>query len=118
MILRRTKLSDFVMKINRYFDGSSDYPLLVVVPADEYRGLLAAFPNITKIKVSDYCIGADKEPDIERLYEDVKQKTGKYLVLGLGDFLASKSNIAKKTILSYKDLILQQNCRVAILLSS
>lgn len=111
-------MNDIATKINKYFKGSSRYPLLVVVSSDDYKGVLTDFPNTAKIKVSDYCIGSDKEPDIDKLYDDVIQKTGKFLLIGLGDYLASKPSIARKTIFSYKDLVLQESCRIAIILSA
>lgn len=110
-------MSDWVTKIEKYFSGTSQYPLLVVLSSDEYKEVLTAFSNTPKIKVSDYCVGADKEPDTLQLEYDVRRKTGKHLLIGLGDYLASKSNIAKKTLLPYKDLVLQSDGRVAILLS-
>jgi len=91
---------------------------MVVVPSDEYKEILSSFSNMSRIKVSDYCISVDKEPDTDKLQENVKKRSGKYLLVGLGDYLASKSDVAKKTLLSYKDLVLQSNGRVAILLSS
>jgi len=111
-------MNDIVAKIERYFDGSAQYPLMVVVSPEEYHEILTAFSATPKIKVSDYCVGADKEPDISKLLDDVKQKTGKLLLVGLGDYLASRCDIAKSTLSQYKDLVLQSNCRVVMLLSA
>ncbi len=111
-------MSDTITKIEKYFSGTSQYPLLVVVSSDEFKEALAAFSNTPKIKVSDYCVGADKEPDTGKLLDDAKCKTGKHLLIGLGDYLASKIDIAKKTLLPYKDLVLQNSGRIAILLSA
>lgn len=108
---------DTVARIERYFKGTSQYPLLIVVPSEEYKEVLTAFSGTPKIKVSDYCVGADKEPDTGKLQEDVKRESAKFLLIGLGDYLASKSDLAKKTLLPYKDLVLQNNSRAAILLS-
>lgn len=85
---------------------------------DEYREALTTFYNISKIQVSAYCVGPDKEPDTTVLFNDVKHKTGRYLLVGLGDYLISKNDIAKKTLLSYANLVLQDNGRIAILLSA
>ena len=111
-------MSDTVSKIKKYFSGSSQYPLLFVVHSEEYREVLTAFSSTPKIRVSDYCVGADKEPDTERLLEDVRKQRGNSLLVGLGDYLASKNEVAKKTLLPYKDLILQSSGRVAVLLSA
>jgi hypothetical protein len=110
-------LSDWVTEIEKYFSGTSQYPLMVVLSSEEYKEVLAAFSNTPKIKVSDYCIAADKEPDTLQLEYDVRRKTGRYLLVGLGDYLACKNNIVKKTLSHYKDLALQSDGRVAILLS-
>lgn len=85
---------------------------------DEYREILTTFYNISKIQVSAYCVGPDKEPDTTVLFNDVKRKTGRHLLVGLGDYLISKNDIAKKTLLSYANLVLQNNGRIAILLSA
>ena len=111
-------VSDTVARMERYCNGTSQYPLMIVVPSDGYKEDLTAFSGMPKIRVSDYCVGADKEPDTGKLQEDVKRKAAKFLLIGLGDYLASKSDLAKKTLLPYKDLVLQNNGRVAILLSS
>ena len=89
-----------------------------MVSVDEYLDVLSAYSNMPKIKVSDYCVGADKEPDIEKLEEDVKTFKGNCLLLGLGDYLASKGTDAKKILTPYKALVLQPQSHVAILLSA
>ena len=111
-------MSEMIAKIEKYFSGTSQYPLLIVVPSEEYKDILAAFPSMPKIKVSDYCVDADKEPDTGKLLEDVRKLTGKNLLVGLGDYLASKNESAKKTLLPYKDLALPGGGRVAVLLSA
>ena len=67
-------MSDTVARIERYFNGTSQYPLMIVVPSEEYKEVLTAFSGMPKIRVSDYCVGADKEPDTGKLQEDVKYK--------------------------------------------
>lgn len=111
-------MSDTIVKIGKYFSGTSQYPLLVVVSADEYRDALSIYSSMPKIKVSDYCVGADKEPDIGKLEEDVKTFRGNCLLLGFGDYLASKGADAKKLLTPYKALVLQPQSHVAILLSA
>jgi len=88
------------------------------VSPDEYVEVLTAFSSTLKIKVSDYCVDADKEPDTMTLQDDVKNKSGKFLLIGLGDYLASKIEVARQTLLPYKDLELQNNGHVTILLSA
>jgi hypothetical protein len=111
-------VSDTIEKIVKYFNGTSQYPLLVVVSSEEYKDILGAFSSTPKIRVSDYCVGADKEPDISKLQNDVATKRGNHLLIGLGDYLAaSKNNAAKRILSPYKDSVLQPNSHVAILLS-
>ena len=110
-------MSETVSKIKKYIDGTSSYPLMVVVPADEYEGILEAFSVTPKIKVSAYCVGADKEPDTSRMQKEVEDATGANLVLGLGDYLASKNDEAKKILTAYKNMVLKNNARIVLLLS-
>jgi len=91
---------------------------MIVLSSDEYRGILDAFSSTPRIKISDYCVGYDKDPDTDKLQTDVASIIGKHLLIGLGDYLASKNDLAKKTLMSYKDLILQNNARIVILLSA
>lgn len=104
--------------IKDYFRGTSQYPLLVVVSADDYRNVLEAYFSTPKIKVSDYCIGADKEPDIKKLEGDIKAYKGDGLLLGLGDYLACIGHGAKTILAPYRALVLQPHSHVAILLSA
>lgn len=110
-------MNEWVEKIEKYFISTSEYPLMLVVPSTEYREVLSNFSSTPKIKVSDYCVGADKDPDIEKLKNDINHIEGNFILLGLGDYLANKSEIAKSTILSYKDLILRKKSHVAIILT-
>lgn len=111
-------MSDAIVKIGKYFSGTSQYPLLVVVSPDEYRDVLSVFSSTPKIKVSDYCVGADKEPDTGKLEVDIKAFSGNCLLLGFGDYLASKGDKAKSLLTPYKAMVLQPNSHVAILLSA
>jgi hypothetical protein len=111
-------MSNTIVEIGKYFNGTSQYPLLVVVSSDEYKDALAVYSSTPKIKVSDYCVGADKDPDTEKLRDDVKSKRGNYLLVGLGDYLASKGKEAKRVLLPYKDLVLQPGSHIAIVLSA
>lgn len=104
-------------EIKGYFSSSSQYPYLVVVPSGKYKDVLYELSTIPTINVSDYCVDDDKEPDIDKLHDYVAHVTGKHLLIGLGDYLANKNCIAKRTLLSYKDMNLSKNSRVAILLS-
>jgi len=111
-------MSDTIVQIGKYFSGTSQYPLLVVVSADEYREALSVYSSLPKIKVSDYCVGADKEPDIGKLQQDVKAFKGNCLLLGLGEYLVGKGGDAKKLLTLYKGMGLQPHSHVAILLSA
>jgi hypothetical protein len=107
---------DTIAKIRKYFSGTSQYPLLVVSSSDEYREILSAFSDTPTIKVSAYCVGADKDPDTQELLNTVKLQTGTCLLLGLGDYLTARGGMAKNTLRPYKDLVLRDDCRIAILL--
>lgn len=105
-------------KIEKYFNGTSQYPLFVVVPPDEYADILKSFSNTPKIKVSDYCVDIDKEPDTKKLRDDAGNIIGNYLLLGLGDYLANKGLDAKNILSSYKSLMLPKDSHLVILLAS
>jgi len=111
-------VSDQVARIQNYFDGTLTYPLMVVVTSDEYSEIREAFSGTPVIKVSDYCVGADKEPDTEKLLANIKCTKGTNILLGLGDYLASKPDSAMKVLMSYKDLVLPNDARIVILLSA
>lgn len=111
-------MSDTIVKIEKYFSGTLQYPFLVVVSSDEYRDALSVFSSIPKIKVSDYCVGADKEPDIGKLEVDIKSFSGDCLLLGFGDYLACKGEKAKSLLSPYKAMVLQPQSHVVILLSA
>lgn len=111
-------MSDTIVKIGKYFSGTSQYPLLVVVSPDEYHDVLSVYSSIPQIKVSDYCVGADKEPDTCKLKADIKVFSGNCLLLGFGDYLASKGDKAKNLLTPYKAMVLQPQSHVAILLSA
>ena len=110
-------MSEIVLKIKKYIDGTSSYPLMVVIPTDEYKDILETFSNIPKIKVSDYCVGADKDPDTGRIQKEVENATGINFVIGLGDYLANKNDETKKILTTYKNMELKNNARIVLLLS-
>ena len=89
---------------------------MVLVSSEEYMGILTVFSSTQKIKVSDYCVGADKDPDLEKLFEDVQKKTDRNILIGLGDYLICKGNLIKKILQQYIDLVFQNNGHVVILL--
>ena len=107
-----------ISKIQKYFNGTSTYPLIIVLSSEEYKEVLEVYSGVPKIKVSDYCVGEDKEPDTGELQFAVKMCLNNNLLVGLGDYLASKTASAKKTLIPYKNLVLQNNARVVILLSA
>lgn len=111
-------MNDTIARIKKYFSGTSNYPLLVVVSSDEYCDVIRVFASTPKIRVSDYCVGADKDPDIGKLHEDVVAYSGNCLLLGFGDYLASKGDKARSLLAPYKAMVLQPQSRVAILLSA
>lgn len=111
-------MSDTIVRIGKYFSSTSQYPLLVVVSSEEYRNAINVYSNTPKIKVSDYCVGADKEPDTAKLEADIKVFSGNCLLLGFGDYLASKGDKAKSLLSPYKAMVLQPQSHVAVLLSA
>lgn len=103
--------------IVKYFHDTLRYPLMVVVPAQHYKDLLKAFPNVPRIKVSSYCIDIDKDPDLYRLYEDIKNAKGRNILVGLGEYLVSRNKDAKNVLSAVVNIAFKwQKAKLAILL--
>ncbi|MDD3663501.1 MAG: BREX-4 system phosphatase PglZ, partial [Candidatus Pacebacteria bacterium] len=109
-------MSDTIAGIGKYLSGTSQYPLLVVVSTEEYRDVLNVYSSMPRIKVSDYCIGPDKDPDVGKLEEDLRAYEGSCLLLGLGDYIASKGVAGKNLLTPYKTMILRLGSQVVVLL--
>jgi hypothetical protein len=98
--------------VNKYLCSSIKSPYFLVVGDGQYKGVKDKLLELgfTFVKVSDYCGGDDKLPDIDSLLErlkttDVNASDNKLVVIGLGEYLALRGNNEATSILSQlKDL--------------
>ncbi|MGC8482411.1 MAG: BREX-4 system phosphatase PglZ [Thermodesulfobium sp.] len=98
--------------VNKYLSSSVKTPYFLIVGDGQYKGVKDKLLELgfTLVKVSDYCGGDDKLPDIDSLLErlknaDVKTSDNKLVVVGLGEYLALRGNNEAASILSQlKDL--------------
>jgi len=98
--------------VNKYLSSSVKAPYFLVVGDGQYKGVKDKLLELgfTFIKVSDYCGGDDKLPDIDSLLErlktaDVNASDNKLVVVGLGEYLALRGNNEAASVLSQlKDL--------------
>jgi len=98
--------------VNKYLSSSVKVPYFFVVGDGQYKGIKNKLSELglTFVKVSDYCGGDDKLPDVDSLFErlktaDVNASDNKLVVIGLGEYLALRGNSEAASILSQlKDL--------------
>ena len=98
--------------IKKYLSSNVKSPYFLVVGDGQYKGAKAKLSELglAFVKVSDYCGGDDKLPDIDALLErlklaDVNASDNKLAVIGLGEYLALRGNPEAANMLSQlKDL--------------
>lgn len=109
--------------VNNYLSSSVHLPYFLVVGDGEHNSIKDKLSELglTFVKVSDYCGGDDKLPDIDGLLEclktaDVNAGDNKLVVIGLGEYLALRGNSEATSILSQlKDLNIG-NAKIVLLL--
>ncbi|MBF0233945.1 MAG: BREX-4 system phosphatase PglZ [Desulfamplus sp.] len=109
--------------VNKYLISDVKTPYFLAVGDGNYKIVKDKLPELgfTFIKVSDYCSGLDKLPDIDALLDCLKtagaNSTDKKIVtVGFGEYLALRGNNETKSVLSQlKDLRID-NLKVVLLL--
>lgn len=112
-----------IQAVDKYLASKLKTPYFLVVGDEQYKDVKDKLPELgfTFIKVSDYCGGDDKLPDIDALLEHLKTADANasdknLLVIGLGEYLALRGNSEALSILSQlKDLNIG-NAKVVLLL--
>lgn len=96
-----------IQEVNKYLFSSVMAPYFLVVGDRQYKNVKDKLSELglTFVKVSDYCDGDDKLPDIDSLLErlrnvDVNASENKLVVIGLGEYLALRGKSEAKSILS------------------
>lgn len=98
----------WIQAINKYLSSSVKTPYFLVVGDGQYKDVRDKLSELglTFVKVSEYCGGDDKLPDIDGLVERLKTAdVDKLVVIGLGEYLALRGNSEAASILmQLKDL--------------
>lgn len=93
--------------IEGYFKSNIYKPLFVAVGDEEYtyiRSKLVEAGDVDIVKISKFCNGSDKKPDLDKLREtlrmaDIDCQSNKIVLLGLGEYLALEGAVmASRTL--------------------
>lgn len=109
--------------VEEYLATAKGYPFFYIVGDNDYQEILGQLlqAGLHKICISNFCGRQDKFPSLEDLFfhlrtSDVDYKDNKYVVVGLGEFLAVKgTGYSIKELNKLKDITLG-NSRVVFLL--
>jgi hypothetical protein len=93
--------------VNKYLSSNVKTPYFLAVGDGQYKDVKNKLSELefTFVKVSKYCGGEDKLPDIDSLLEclqtaDVNASNNRLAVIGLGEYLALRGNREASSILS------------------
>lgn len=112
-----------IQAVRNYLSSNVRAPYFLVVGDEQYRSIKDRLSELglVFVKVSDYCGGDDKLPNIDGLIErlkaaDVNKSDNKLVVIGLGEYLALRGNKEAASVLSQlKDLNIE-GAKVVLLL--
>lgn len=77
-------ISEAIHKIRTYLKSNSKKPFFVFADnSSEYTELFNAL-HLSEIRASDYCRDDDSLPDLDMLYDDLKQLDSDSIILGIG----------------------------------
>ncbi len=110
-------------QIEKYLSSASGLPFFYSVSESEYVETISQLnqAGVESVYISDFCKNGDRNPRISDIIDffrtaDVDYKTNKYVLLGLGDYLALHGNEeAISTLREFKNKTLG-NARVILLL--
>lgn len=111
------------LEVVSYLDAARGLPFFYVVGDKEYVSILNELKQngLTVIKTSEFCHKEDKFPDIDEIVDyfhtlDIDYKSNRFILVGLGEYLALRGNDeAKETLRRLKNTTLG-NARVVVLL--
>lgn len=109
--------------VKKYLTSTVMVPFFLVVGDERYKSVKSKLSELgfAFVRVSDYCSGDDRLPDIDSLLKslkiaDVNTSDNKLVVIGLGEYLALRGNNEATRVLSQlKDLNIG-NAKVVLLL--
>ena len=101
-----------IYSVNKYLDSSVKTPYFLFISDDQYKTAIDELSvlGLDFVQMSDFCGGDDKLPDIDGLLTyikmaDVNAKSKKFVVKGLGEYLALRGHgEASRTLSLLKDL--------------
>lgn len=110
-------------EIKNYISTAKGLPFFYVVGDEDYRPTLdeLKLAGLSVVRMSDFCSREDKFPSVDDLIDyfrtsDVDYRDNKYVVIGLGEFLALRgATIAEKELRRLKTTTLG-NARAVLLL--
>lgn len=110
-------------EVQNYISTAKGLPFFYVVGDEDYCSVLEELKqaDISVVRMSDFCFKDDKFPSVDDLVDyfrtsDVDYRNNKFVVVGLGEYLALKgSAIADKELLRLKNTTLG-NARAILLL--
>ncbi len=110
-------------EVQNYIATAKGLPFFYVVGDEDYLSVLEELKqaNIAVVRMSDFCLKADKFPSVDELVDyfrtsDVNHKENKFVVVGLGEYLALKgAAFAEKELGKLKNTTLG-NARAILLL--
>jgi len=101
-----------IQAVNKYLSSNVTLPFFLVVGDKQYKGVKSKLSELglAFVRVSDYCGGEDKLPDIDSLVRHLKtihknDDNNRVVVIGLGEYLALRgSEEALMALSRLKDL--------------
>jgi hypothetical protein len=90
--------------VKKYLSSGVKTPFFLVVGDEQYSGVKIEMSELGLkfVNISDYCDGEDKQPNIDRLIEQLKtaDTNKKLAVIGLGEYLALRGNKEASSVLA------------------
>ena len=110
-------------EINRYLDAIKGLPLFYFVGDSDYLTVLNELKQagLEVLRASDFCKKDDKFPDMDEFVDclhtlDIDYKNNKFVVIGLGEYLALRGAEETRQILRRLKNTTLGNARVVLLL--
>lgn len=111
------------VEVAKYIETSKGLPFFYAVGDADYKDVLSELKQggLSVVRVSQFCRSNDKFPDIDEMIDyfrtlDVDFKDNKFIVVGLGEYLALRGSEDAKQVLRRLKNVTLGNARVVFLL--
>lgn len=111
------------LEVAKYIETSKGLPFFYTVGDADYKDVLSELKQggLSVVRVSQFCRSNDKFPDIDEMIDyfrtlDVDFKDNKFVVVGLGEYLALRGSEDAKQVLRRLKNVTLGNARVVFLL--